>query len=131
MEHSKEFYQRLVKVIEYLLNVDRSIDNDKGKEIAGENWGDIIDFFRNHRGVYFFSHNYIGVKDREKLISLLAECKSKIADIDKSEYDRELANLESRENIKYGRKGYRIAIAALVISLLALGLEIVKWLQGQ
>lgn len=46
----------------------------------------------------------------------------------KAEYDRELANTESQENIKYGRKGYRISIVAIILSGIAISIELAKWI---
>lgn len=120
MEHSKEFYQKLIKVIEYLLNVDRSINNDKGREIAGDYWGDIVNFFRNHRGGYIYSRNYIGVKDREALESLLSECRNHVADIEKTEKDRQLNNKGIKVAIWCGIGGLVVAIISLVFSIIAI-----------
>lgn len=120
MEHSKDFYQNLVKVLEYLLNVDRSINNDKGREIAGDYWGAILDFFRNNRGTYLMCGGHVGTNDREALKSILAESKKKIEDIEKAEHDRQLNNKGIKVAIWCGVGGLIVSIISLVFSIIAI-----------
>lgn len=42
------------------------------------------------------------------------------------EHDRQLANRERDKNIKYGKRGFRIALAAIIVSVLTLIWQIVK-----
>lgn len=113
-----------------MLSENKLIMADKGKELSGDYWGAILDLFRDTRGTYLLVGGSVGMNDRDALKSLLAECKNKIVDIEEAEHDRLLANTESEANIRYGKRGYIMSIIALAISVLALALEIVKWLQG-
>ena len=130
MEHSKEFYESLIRVIDYLKPNVWNIEPEKGGELAGNYWPEIGRMLKEDYNAGLFEYGNFRITRREKLPPLREDCKHIIEEFNKADYDRNLANMESEENIKYGRKGYRISIIALIISLLAFGLEIVKWLQG-
>ena len=134
MEHSREFYESVIRVIDYLnpyLTEVRYVMPDKGAELAGGYWPEIGRMFKEdlHLGWFECGRFYIG--KRERLAPLRKDCEHRIEKIDKAEQDRLLANEESICNIKYGRKGFRISIVAIIISGIAILLELAKWIWPQ
>lgn len=57
---------------------------------------------------------------------ILEDCRNHIKRFYQSEHDRELSNREKEVNIKYGRKGYRISLCALILSVIAILIELGK-----
>lgn len=56
------------------------------------------------------------------------DARKELHELIRQEEERCIALIESKSNIKYGRKGYRMAWAAIVISIAAILLEIIKWI---
>lgn len=63
-----------------------------------------------------------------RLASLRKDCEHEIERIVNAEQDRTLTNEESLSNIKYGRKGYKLSIIAIIVSGIAILLELAKWI---
>ena len=130
MEHSKEFYNSLIRVIDYLKPDVWNIEPEKGMELAGNYWPEIGRMLKEDYHAGWFEYGNFHITRREKLPPLREDCKHMIEIIEEAEHDRLLANTESEANIKYGKRGYVMSIIALAISVLALALEIIKWLQS-
>lgn len=131
MEHSKEFYESVIRVIEYIAEGNRSVSCEEGEELAGNYWPAVVMLFREHHAVSVMMGGSIHITQGQYLNPLYEDCKNHLKRIDESEYDRNLANEESVCNIKYGRKGFRISIVAIIISGIAILLELAKWIWQQ
>lgn len=51
MEYTKEFYQCVIRVIDYIKQGHRSVYCDKGEELAGNYWPDVVKLFREKKAV--------------------------------------------------------------------------------
>lgn len=134
MEHSKEFYESVIRVIDYLGPYSKDVWNvtpDKGQELAGDYWPEIGRMFKEDYHLGWFDHGQFRINNRPQLAPLRKDCEHEIEKIDKAEQDRLLSNEESVCNIKYGRKGFRISIVAIIISGIAILLELAKWIWPQ
>lgn len=124
MEHSKEFYESVIRIIDYLGNDKWDVTPETGVELAGDYWPEIGRMFKEDRHLGWFDNGQFHINKRPLLASLKKDCEHEIEKRDKAENDRNLANEESVCNIKYGKYGLYTAIAAIIISLVALALEI-------
>ena len=70
----------------------------------------------------------ISMNDRTQSIIASKYYEKLIEDIEREEYDRILKNENLHSNIKYGKKGYRVSVFAIIISVLALILSVLQWL---
>lgn len=134
MEHSREFYESIIRVIDYLNPYTKDVwdvSPEKGEELAGGYWPEIGRMFSEKYRLGWFAYGGFHIDDRPRLASLRKDCEYEIEKIDKAERDRLLANEESAANIKYGKKGFSISIIALVISGIAILLELAKWIWPQ
>lgn len=126
MEHSKEFYQSVIRVIEYISEGNRSILCEKGEELAGNYWPAVVVLFKEHHAVSVMEGGDIHVTQWQYLNPIYEDCKNHVRFIEKAEADRELANREKIENITYGRKGYRLSRIAILLSAIAILVEIAR-----
>lgn len=124
----KGYYEALVAVINLHQNGKYDFHYKDVKASAG-NYTDSVCDFLNEKGVIYklipgirFLNNPL-VED-----ALRQEALDMISYLDAVDQDRRLSNEESECNIKYGRKGYRLSIIAIVISSAAILLEIAKWI---
>jgi len=124
MEHSKEFYERVIRVIDYVNDGHCEVSKEMGIELAGNYWNKIGELLASETKYSYFEFGNFNINKPDALAPILEDCKHVIADMENAEYDRNLANKESRCNIKYGKYGLYTAIVAIVISLVALALEI-------
>ena len=131
MKHSKEFYESVIRVIEYIAEGNRNISCKKGEDLANNYWPAIVSLFKEHHSVSMMVGGDIIVTQGQNLNPLYEDCKNHLKRIEASEYDRNLSNEESVCNIKYGRKGFRISIVAIIISGIAILLELAKWIWPQ
>lgn len=134
MEHSKEFYQSVIRVIDYLNPYAKEVwevSPEKGQELAGDYWPEIGRMFKEDFHLGWFEYGRFHINDRPQLAPIREDCKHIIEAIDKTEQDRLLANEESVCNIRYGKKGFRISIVAIIISGIAILLELAKWIWPQ
>lgn len=128
MEHSKEFYESVIRIIDYLNEGNNEVTKAKGHELAGNYWREIGKLLASKTPSSFFEYGRFSINHVEDLGPIYEDCKNKLRSIDDAEHDRKLANEESRCNIKYGRRGHRISIVAIVISGIAILLELAKWI---
>lgn len=99
--------------------------------------------FRRKANIYadkiekgLFDHEVIYTSDPRPLISNsdsrllrhIEKIEGEIEELKRRDCDRKLANEESACNIKYGRKGYRMSIIAIIVSSAAILLELAKWI---
>lgn len=131
MEHSKEFYESIIRVIDYLNPYTKEVwdvSPEKGQELAGDYWPEIGRMFNENYHLGWFAYGGFHIGDRPRLASLRKDCEHEIERIVNAEQDRTLTNEESLSNIKYGRKGYKLSIIAIIVSGIAILLELAKWI---
>ena len=127
MEHGKEFYESVVRVIDFLTPKDVwDVKPEKGEELAGDYWPEIGRMFKEELHIGWFEHNQFRISRRERLASLRKDCEHIIETLNKAEADRNLANCEKIENITYGRKGYKLSKIAIWLSAVAILVEITR-----
>jgi len=135
MEHSKEYYQSFVTFLQTACdNQQRSYTYEEGSQIAGDYWMAICTYLKE-RHLARVNYGDLYIFQFPPLLPTIAECKAAIAAIEKAESDRELANREKIENIKYGKKAYELAEKTakwnkrhlIVTGIVALG-QIAQWI---
>lgn len=116
MEHSKEFYESAIRVIDYLNPYSTEawdVMPDKGEELAGGYWPEIGRMFKEDLHLGWFDHGQFHINKRPLLASLRKDCEYAIEKIDKAERDRKLSN-----------RGIKVAmwctILGIVISIVSL-----------
>ena len=55
MQHSKEYYESLIRVIDCLASGQKEISPQKGEQLAGPYWNDIGESLKSEKHIYF--HN--------------------------------------------------------------------------
>lgn len=128
MKHSKEFYESVIRVIEFANSHRGNVGQNAGTKIAGAYWTEVGRYLSEEINAGWFTNGLFRTTRPERLPAVVEGCKHTIETMEKAEHDRNLANEESVCNIKYGRKGYRLSIIAIIISGIAILLELVKWI---
>lgn len=138
MEHSREFYESVISVIDYLNPYTKEIwdvSPEKGEELAGDYWWEIGRMLCEDYHLGNFAYGGFHIGDRPRLASLRKDCEHEIEKIDMSEQDRLLSNEESVYNIKYGKKGYDLAQksskwskASIIISAIVAAGQLTQWI---
>lgn len=118
MYHSKEYYQAILHVIDYVNEfLPDSITLEKGVDLAGDYWPAVIKAFQNADVIRTSSGGSIWLRDLQNLAPLAAECEAKIKAIEASEKHFKLSIEQMENQIVYGRKGYRLSKVAIWISV--------------
>ena len=128
MEHGRQFYVEVIKVIDYLNDGHKRLVDKDGLKIAPLYWPSICNLLKSNNSVYKNTSGFIQLNYPQNLTPLLEDAKSHIVAIDKAEEDRKLANKEKEENILYGRKGYRLSKIALWVSIASILANILMWI---
>lgn len=124
MLKTKEYYQSLMRVIEYVKEGNTDITCEKCTELSGDYWPQIYRLFKDeHIGVAISGGDF-DVTQPQYLSPLYAECQNAIEEIGKREEDRRLANEANATDIKYAHKAYWISIAAIGIAAASLAWQI-------
>lgn len=121
---TKEYYQALMSVIEYVGEGHYEITRKKGEELAGEYWPRIFRLFKNERIGVAISDGSFDITQPQYLSPIYADCVHAIEEIGKREEDRRLANEAHATDIKYAHKAYWISIAAIGIAAASLAWQI-------
>lgn len=128
MEHSKEFYESVIRIIDYLNEGNNEVTKAKGHELAGNYWREIGKLLASKTSSSFFEYEVFSICHTEDLGPLYEDCKHFISEMENAEHDRNITNEESICNIKYGKKGYRLSVIAIIVSVIAILLELAKWI---
>lgn len=131
MEHSKEFYESVIRVIEHANDHKGNVGRATGTVLAGAYWTEVGRYLSEEIHAGWFTNGLFQTTRPERLPAVVEDCKHIVETMEQAEYDRNLANEESVCNIKYGRKGFRISIVAIIISGIAILLELAKWIWPQ
>lgn len=95
MEHSKEFYESIIRVIDHLNPYSKDVWNvtpEKGQELAGDYWPEIGRMFKEDLKLGWFEYGQFRINNRPQLAPLRKDCEHAIEKIDKAERDRKLNN---------------------------------------
>lgn len=118
MFYNKEFIQALLDVSERLLaRKNKYLENEEGKLLAGDYWGEVVDFFYKHSATDVVTYN-IYLHDEEAVRSIIAMCRYRISAIEKAEEDRAVDMKYKIKGILYGRISLIISIFALAVSVI-------------
>lgn len=125
MTHDINYYKSVIRVIDFISDSEtHEVSGDKGYELAGNYWPSVVELLKDNHVVSVGSGGTIFITQHHLLGPIYEESHHKCREIEKNEHDRELSNREKEENIKYGKKGYRLAIIALIVSCIAILIEI-------
>lgn len=126
MEPTKEYYKAVIDVIKYISEGNSYVTLKDGERLAGNYWPSVRDAFSEAKAVVEFSNGDISVTQGHLLNPLYSDSEAAIERLEKMESDRELDNRYKEENIKYGRKGYRISIVAIILSVASIIVSIAE-----
>lgn len=124
MEHGREFYESVIRVIKYANEHKGNVTQAAGTTLAGAYWTEVGRYLCEEVHAGWITNGLFHTTRPERLPAVVEDCKHIVETMAQAEYDRNLANEESKCNIKYGKYGLYTAIAAIIISLIALALEI-------
>ncbi|MFQ8804093.1 MAG: hypothetical protein ACLR8Y_01910 [Alistipes indistinctus] len=114
---TKEYYQSLMSVIEYVGEGHYEIAREKGEELAGEYWPRIFRLFKDERIGVAISDGSFDITQPQFLSSIYADCVHAIEDIEKREADRALANKSTEAHMKYTRIALWLSAIAILMSV--------------
>lgn len=126
MEPTKEYYKAVIDVIKYISEGNSYVTLKDGERLAGNYWPSVRDAFSEVKAVVELSNGDISVTQGHLLNPLYSDSEAAIERLEKMESDRELDNRYKEENIKYGRKGYRISIVAIILSVASIIVSIAE-----
>lgn len=128
---SKEYYQSVIRIVEYFeKSNEHMIHSELAQKLAGNYWPRIAYRFRDIKAGGLDSGGDFYLNRPHMLNPEYEDARINIEAIEKAEYDRELSNKEKLENIMYGRKAYRLSLVAILLSAIAVIVEIVKAIAG-
>lgn len=125
-EPTKEYHKAVIDVIKYISEGNSYVALKDGERLAGNYWPSVRDAFFETKAAIGLSNGDISVTQGHLLNPLYSDSEAAIERLEKTEADRKLDNRYKEENIKYGRKGYRISIVALILSIISIIVSIVK-----
>ncbi len=126
MEPTKEYYKAVIDVMKYISEGNSYVTLEDGERLAGNYWPSVRDAFSEVKAVVELSNGDISVTQGHLLNPLYNDSEAAIERLEKMESDRELDNRYKEENIKYGRKGYRISIVAIILSVTSIIVSIAE-----
>lgn len=120
MEHSKEYYQGFIRVIDYLTPKDVwNITPEKGKELTGNYWSEIGRVLKEDYKAGYFEYGGFHVSKRDCLAPIKEDCIHIIKKIDKEDHDRWLNNTGKWIAIICGVGGFLISLLSIYLSFMA------------
>lgn len=120
MEHSKEYYQSFIRVIDFLSPSDVwDITPEKGIELAGNYWPEIGRVLKEEYRVGRFDYGQFHISKRAMLAPIREDCVHIIEKLKKEEKNTWLDNAGKRTAIICGIGGLIISIISLIFSIIA------------
>lgn len=117
MEHSREFYESVIRVIDYINPYSKDVWDvtpEKGQELAGDYWPEIGRMFKAVLHLGWFEYGGFHINDRPRLAPLRKDCEHEIDKIDKAERDRKLNNRGIKVAMWCAILGIIISIVSLI-----------------
>lgn len=112
MEHSKDFYETVIRVIDSLGNEKWSIHNEKARLAAGNYWTEIVRLIRSYTDND--SYRSCGISHPPCLRVVREDCERMIRNIENAEHDRKLNNAGIIVAICCGIIGIIISCVSLI-----------------
>lgn len=122
---TKEYYQSLMAVIEYVAAGHKEISRAKGEELAGNYWARIYRLFKEECIGVPISGGDFDITQGQYLNPIYEDCIHALEEIKKHEADRNLDNAVKLSNIKYAKSAYRISIISIAVAAIALAWQII------
>ena len=123
---TKEFYQSLMAVIEYIAAGHSEVTCEKGEELSGEYWPRIYRLFSNEHVGVGISGGDFHITQPQYLSPIYADCGHALEEIGKREADRLLDNRVKESNIKYARRAFWISVGALIVAATSLVWQLIQ-----
>ena len=123
---TKEFYQSLMTVIEYIAAGHSEVTCEKGEELSGEYWPRIHRLFSNEHVGVGISGGDFHITQPQYLSPIYADCGHALEEIGKREADRQLDNRVKESNIKYARRAFWISVGALIVAATSLVWQLIQ-----
>lgn len=124
---TKEFYQSLMAVIEYIAAGHSEVTCEKGEELSGEYWPRIYRLFSNEHVGVGISGGDFHITQPQYLSPIHTDCGHALEEIGKREADdRQLDNRVKESNIKYARRAFWISVGALIVAATSLVWQLIQ-----
>lgn len=125
----KDIYTGCIEILEEVVRGKNLEDKEIAKVLTDKDlYVQVKEELLSQNAVRRNGYGGISMNDRTQSIIASKYYEKLIEDIEREEYDRILKNENLRSNIKYGKKGYRASVFAIIISALALILSVLQWL---
>ena len=122
---TKEYYQSLMAVIDYVAEGHKDLTAEKGQELSGRYWPRIYELFKAERIGTPFEGGSIYITRGQYLNPIYEDCIHAIKELDEQEADRELDRASKYAGIKYAKRAYWISIISIVVAAVAFVWQIV------
>ena len=116
---SKEYYQSLLAVVEFILNGNDDIIEKRGTLLAGAYWHRISRYIAGLNAGFVMPDNSIHITDRGCLKSVREDCIHAIKRIDSQDADRKIDNDTKILNTKFARIALFIEMEAIKKAIVA------------
>ena len=117
---TKEYYQSLMAVIDYVAEGHKDLTAEKGQELSGRYWPRIYDLFKAEKIGTPFEGGSMYITRGQYLNPIYEDCIHAIKRLDEQDADRELDNAAKLSNIKYAKRAFIISIISLIVAIAAL-----------
>lgn len=122
---TKEYYQSLMAVIDYVAEGHTDISKEKGEELSGRYWPRIYELFSTEKIGVPISGGEFDVTRGQYLNPIYEDCIHAIKELDEREADRKLDRASKYAGIKYARAAFWISIGALLVAAASLVWQII------
>lgn len=122
---TKEYYQSLMAVIDYVAEGHKDLTTEKGQELSGRYWPRIYDLFKAEKIGTPFEGGSMYVTRGQYLNPIYEDCIHAIKELDEREADRKLDRASKYAGIKYARAAFWISIGALLVAAASLVWQII------
>lgn len=127
---SRDYYQSIIRIIEHINDTqDMMLPCSVATQLAGEYWPQICQDLADRKIGVMLSGGRLSITQPQFLSPLYADAHYALEQLRRLDEDRELDNLMKKDNIRYGRRGYRISLVALCLSAAAIAIELIRLLQ--
>lgn len=126
MIRTREYLESVLRVVDGIFAEDSEVITDERHwHYGGIYWGTITDELRR-LGLLYFDGDDWRISGFQALRLYRIDVQTELDAIIKAEYDRKLANDEKIENMKYGKKAYKLSKIAIWLSAIAILVEIAR-----
>lgn len=123
---SKEYYQSLLAVVEFILNGNDDIIEKRGTLLAGAYWYRVSRYIAGLNAGFVMSDNSMHITDSKVLESVREDCIHAIKRIDSQDADRKIDNDTKILNTKFARIALWLSGIAILMSVASLTWQIIS-----